>query len=138
MSEAIVVLVHAKKALCWMDFGHQRTTEYNQDLLNVVLVGRRVRRQHNNIRHICHYFCIFIMEQEDRKSIKSLNFLSGSASQQSPHAVNGALAAAAAAAAVQGCPGTPSPVGQPQSTEPLTAAAVFAATGLHPAAYTCE
>ena len=78
------------------------------------------------------------MEKEDRKSIKSLNFLSGSASQQSPHAVNGALAAAAAAAAVQGCPGTPSPVGQPQSTEPLTAAAVFAATGLHPAAYTCK
>merc|ERR1711994_855021 len=78
------------------------------------------------------------MEKEDRKSIKSLNFLSGSASQQSPHAVNGALAAAAAAAAVQGCPGTPSPVGQPQSTEPLTAAAVFAATGLHPAAYTSQ
>jgi hypothetical protein len=53
---------------------------------------------------------------------------------QSPHSVNGALAAAAAAAA-QGCPGTPSPV---QSTEPLTAAAVFAATGIHPAAYTCK
>jgi len=55
----------------------------------------------------------------------------GSGGTQSPHAVNGALAAAAAAAAVQGCPGTPSPV--QQSTEPLTAAAVFAATtGLHP------
>ena len=67
-----------------------------------------------------------------------LLFFEGSAGQQSPHAVNGALAAAAAAAAVQGCPGTPSPVGQPQSTEPLTAAAVFAATGLHPAAYTCK
>lgn len=62
----------------------------------------------------------------------------GSGGHQSPHAVNGALAAAAAAAAVQGCPGTPSPVGQAQSTEPLTAAAVFAATGLHPAAYTCN
>ena len=61
---------------------------------------------------------------------KTLNF-SGSGGTQSPHAVNGALAAAAAAAAVQGCPGTPSPV--QQSTEPLTAAAVFAATtGLHP------
>jgi len=40
-----------------------------------------------------------------------------------------------AAAAVQVCPGTPSPVGQPQSTESLTAA-VFA--GLHPAAYTSQ
>jgi len=57
----------------------------------------------------------------------------GSGGTQSPHhAVNGA---ALAAAAVQGCPGTPSPVGQPQSTESLTAA-VFA--GLHPAAYTSQ
>ena len=76
------------------------------------------------------------MSQKNLNSTKS--YFSGSAGQQSPHAVNGALAAAAAAAAVQGCPGTPSPVGQPQSTEPLTAAAVFAATGLHPAAYTCK
>ena len=43
--------------------------------------------------------------------------------------------AACAAAAATGCPGTPSPV--TQQTEPLsaTAAAVFAATGIHPAAY---
>lgn len=55
----------------------------------------------------------------------------GSGGQQAHH--NGALTAAA-----QGCPGTPSPVGQPQQAEPLTAAAVFAATGLHPAAYTAQ
>ena len=43
--------------------------------------------------------------------------------------------AACAAAAATGCPGTPSPV--THQTEPLsaTAAAVFAATGIHPAAY---
>ena len=45
-----------------------------------------------------------------------------------------AAVAACAAAAATGCPGTPSPV---THTEPLsaTAAAVFAATGIHPAAY---
>ena len=46
-----------------------------------------------------------------------------------------AAAAVCAAAAASGCPGTPSPVAH--QTEPLsaTAAAVFAATGIHPAAY---
>ena len=46
-----------------------------------------------------------------------------------------AAVAACAAAAATGCPGTPSPV--THQTEPLsaTAAAVFAATGIHPAAY---
>ena len=46
-----------------------------------------------------------------------------------------AAVAACAAAAATGCPGTPSPVAH--QTEPLsaTAAAVFAATGIHPAAY---
>ena len=46
-----------------------------------------------------------------------------------------AAVAACAAAAATGCPGTPSPV--THTTEPLsaTAAAVFAATGIHPAAY---
>ena len=46
-----------------------------------------------------------------------------------------AAAAACAAAAATGCPGTPSPVGNQTESLSATAAAVFAATGIHPAAY---
>ena len=52
-----------------------------------------------------------------------------------PNQQSAAAITNAAVAAATGCPGTPSPVAH--QTEPLsaTAAAVFAATGIHPAAY---
>lgn len=48
---------------------------------------------------------------------------------------NAAAFAACAASAATGCPGTPSPVTHHQESLSATAAAVFAATGIHPAAY---
>merc|ERR1712088_86571 len=48
---------------------------------------------------------------------------------------NAAALAACAASAATGCPGTPSPVTHQQEPLSATAAAVFAATGIHPAAY---
>ena len=70
------------------------------------------------------YFCILV-----NGTAQSAQPITSIANQSA------AAVAACAAAAATGCPGTPSPV--THTTEPLsaTAAAVFAATGIHPAAY---